>query len=159
MERFQEILNLIAASRETYAAVFLAVSRYLVPALGVWLLLHCARPLISFRREPEIWAWLKFGDGSQVAVTHWENVIGRSKSSDINIALSTVSRNHAVLTRYDDGSWTITDASSKTGTWVNGEKVDIRAVHEGDTISIGGVDMELQVITKRPMAADCLPSS
>ena len=149
MERIQEILNLIAASRETYAAVFLAVSRYLVPALGVWLLLHCARPLISFRREPEIWAWLKFGDGSQVAVTHWENVIGRSKSSDINIALSTVSRNHAVLTRYDDGSWTITDASSKTGTWVNGEKVDIRAVHEGDTISIGGVDMELQVITKR----------
>lgn len=148
MERIQEILNLIAASRETYAAVFLAVSRYLVPALGVWLL-HCARPLISFRREPEIWAWLKFGDGSQVAVTHWENVIGRSKSSDINIALSTVSRNHAVLTRYDDGSWTITDASSKTGTWVNGEKVDIRAVHEGDTISIGGVDMELQVITKR----------
>ena len=149
MERIQEILNLIAASRETYAAVFLAVSRYLVPALGVWLLLHCARPLISFRREPEIWAWLKFGDGSQVAVTHWENVIGRSKSSDINIALSTVSRNHAVLTRYDDGSWTITDASSKTGTWVNGEKVDIRAVHEGDTISIGGVDMELQVITRR----------
>ena len=149
MEQFENILNLIAASRETYAAVFLAVSRYLVPALGAWLLLHCARPLISFRREPEIWAWLKFGDGSQVAVTHWENVIGRSKSSDITIALSTVSRNHAVLTRYDDGSWTITDASSKTGTWVNGEKVDIRAVHEGDTISIGGVDMELQVITKR----------
>ena len=39
MERFQEILNLIAASRETYAAVFLAVSRHLVPALGAWLLL------------------------------------------------------------------------------------------------------------------------
>lgn len=149
MQDIQTLLNLVQQSRETYAAVFLAVSRYLVPALGAWLLLHCARPLISFRREPEIWAWLKFADGTQVAVTHWENVIGRAKSSDITVALSTVSRNHAVLTRYDDGSWTITDASSKTGTWVNGERVDIRAIGEGDVISIGGVDMELQPITKR----------
>lgn len=149
MQDLQTLLNLVQQSRETYAAVFLAVSRYLVPALGAWLLLHCARPLISFRREPEIWAWLKFTDGTQVAVTHWENVIGRAKSSDITVALSTVSRNHAVLTRYDDGSWTITDASSKTGTWVNGERVDIRAIGQGDVISIGGVDMELQPITKR----------
>ena len=149
MQDLQTLLNLIQQSRETYAAVFWAVSRYLVPALGAWLLLHCARPLISFRREPEIWAWLKFSDGTQVAVTHWENVIGRAKSSDITVALSTVSRNHAVLTRYDDGSWTITDASSKTGTWVNGERVDIRAIGQGDVISIGGVDMELQPITKR----------
>ena len=149
MQDLQTLLNLVQQSRETYAAVFLAVSRYLVPALGAWLLLHCARPLISFRREPEIWAWLKFTDGTQVAVIHWENVIGRAKSSDITVALSTVSRNHAVLTRYDDGSWTITDASSKTGTWVNGERVDIRAIGEGDVISIGGVDMELQPITKR----------
>lgn len=149
MQDLQTLLNLVQQSRETYAAVFWAVSRYLVPALGAWLLLHCARPLISFRREPEIWAWLKFTDGTQVAVTHWENVIGRAKSSDITVALSTVSRNHAVLTRYDDGSWTITDASSKTGTWVNGERVDIRAIGEGDVISVGGVDMELQPITKR----------
>ena len=149
MNHLHEVFDLVLASRDTYAAVFLAISRYLVPALGLWLLLHCARPLISFRREPEIWAWLKFSDGSQVAVTHWENVIGRSKSSDITIALSTVSRNHAVLTRYDDGSWTISDASSKTGTWVNGDRVDICALHEGDTVSIGGVDMTLQPITKR----------
>ena len=149
MQDLQTLLSLVQQSRETYAAVFWAVSRYLVPALGAWLLLHCARPLISFRREPEIWAWLKFTDGTQVAVTHWENVIGRAKSSDITVALSTVSRNHAVLTRYDDGSWTITDASSKTGTWVNGERVDIRAIGQGDVISIGGVDMELQPITKR----------
>ena len=149
MQDLQTLLNLVQQSRETYAAVFLAFSRYLVPALGAWLLLHCARPLISFRREPEIWAWLKFTDGTQVAVTHWENVIGRAKSSDITVALSTVSRNHAVLTRYDDGSWTITDASSKTGTWVNGERVDIRDIGQGDVISIGGVDMELQPITKR----------
>ena len=149
MERFQEILNLIAVSRETYAAVFLAVSRYLVPALGVWLLLHCARPLISFRREPEIWAWLVMPGGERVPVTHWENVIGRSKSCDVSIALSTVSRNHAVLTRYDDGSWTITDANSKDGTYVNGERVNICALQDGDVISVGGVKLKLKVITRQ----------
>ena len=51
--------------------------------------------------------------------------------------LSTVSRNHAVLTRYDDGSWTITDAGSKDGTLVNGRKVQICALKPKDRISIG----------------------
>ena len=51
MQDLQTLLNLVQQSRETYAAVFLAVSRYLVPALGAWLLLHCARPLISFRES------------------------------------------------------------------------------------------------------------
>ena len=149
MKDLQTILDMVSQSREVYADVFVAVARYIVPVLAAWLLFHCARPLLSFRREPEIWAWLKFSDGSQIPVTHWENVIGRSKSSDITVALSTVSRNHAVLTRYDDGSWTITDASSKTGTWVNGEQVNICALHPGDVITIGGMDMELLPITKR----------
>ena len=123
--------------------------RYIVPLVSVLLLMRCILPLLTFRKEPEIWAWLNMPDGSQIPITHWENVIGRSKSCDVTIDFPTVSRNHAVLTRYDDGSWTLTDASSKTGTWVNGDRVDICALHEGDTVSIGGVDMTLQPITKR----------
>ena len=133
----------------TYEAFYIALVRHACPILAFLLLLRCALPLLTFRREPEIWAWLVMPGGERVPVTHWENVIGRSKSCDVSIALSTVSRNHAVLTRYDDGSWTITDASSKTGTWVNGEKIKICAIHPGDKISIGGVEMELQPITKR----------
>ena len=90
------------------------------------------RHLLTFRREPEIWAWLNMTDGSQIPITHWENVIGRSKSSDVTIDFPTVSRNHAVLTRYDDGSWTITDAGSKDGTLVNGRKVQICALKPKD---------------------------
>ena len=101
------------------------------------------------RREPEIWAWLNMEDGSQIPITHWENVIGRSKSSDVTINFPTVSRNHAVLTRYDDGSWTITDAGSKAGVIVNGRKVHICALEEEDVINIGGVEMQLQPITER----------
>lgn len=61
-----------------------------------------------------------------------------------------MSRNHAVLTRYDDGSWTITDTDSKSGVQVNGRRIKISALEpETDVISIGGVEMTLQPISHR----------
>ena len=132
-----------------YGVFFLGMLRFVMPVLGALLLMRCAKPLLTFRREPEIWAWLNLKDGTQVPITHWENVIGRSKSSDVTIQDSAVSRNHAVLTRYDDGSWTIRDAGSKSGTLVNGKPVEISAIREKDKITIGGVEMHLQPITKR----------
>ena len=131
----------------TFASAYISVLRIGVPLIGLLLLIRCGIPLLTFRREPEIWAWLNMAGGRQVPITHWENVIGRSKSSDVTIDLTTVSRNHAVLTRYDDGSWTITDAGSKDGTRVNGKEIQIRALQEKDTISIGGLEMHLQPIT------------
>ena len=149
MEKLYAVLEMILNSRESYVDVYIGIARFAVPFFVLLVLIRCAVPLITFRREPEIWAWLKMPDKTQVPVTHWENVIGRSRNSDITIKLLTVSRNHAVLTRYDDGSWTVTDTSSKGGTYVNGQRVQICAVYEGDTISVGGVDMELQPISGR----------
>ena len=135
--------------QEAVAGDYFGFLRYAVPALTVILLLRCILPLLTFKREPEIWAWLNFSNGTQVPITHWENVIGRSKSSDVTVDFPTVSRNHAVLTRYDDGSWTISDAESKGGTMVSGRKVQICAITERNKISIGGVDMRLQPITQK----------
>ena len=142
-------LDPVLQAREAYGAVYIGFLRYAVPVLAALLLLRCIKPLLTFRREPEIWAWLNMSDGTQIPITHWENVIGRSKSSDVTIHFSTVSRNHAVLTRYDDGSWTISDAESKDGVYVNGQRVQICALEEDDVISIGGVEMTLQPITQR----------
>ncbi len=72
-------------------------------------------------------------------MTHCENVLGRSKTSDVSLDLPTVSRHPAVLTRYDDGSWTISDAGSKGGTFVNNRKVQICALTPKERINIGGV--------------------
>ncbi len=132
-----------------YENFYISMVRCACPVLAALLLLRCAMPLLTFRREPEIWAWLVMPGGERVPVTHWENVIGRSKSCDVSIALSTVSRNHAVLTRYDDGSWTISDVNSKDGTYVNGERVNICALQDGDVISVGGVKLKLKVITRQ----------
>ena len=145
----EEYLAAFVQVRGEYVQAYIGLLRYGAPILAALLLMRCIKPLFTFRREPEIWAWLNMEDGSQIPITHWENVIGRSKSSDVTINFSTVSRNHAVLTRYDDGSWTITDAGSKAGVIVNGQRVHICALEEGDRISIGGVEMELQPITER----------
>ncbi len=132
-----------------FTNVYIAILRYLAPVLMGILLWRCAKPLLSFRREPEIWAWLRLADGNSLPVTHWENVIGRSKRSDIVIDLPTISRNHAVLTRYDDGSWTITDAESKDGVMVNGQRVQICALEPDDIIEVGGLQMSLEPISVR----------
>ncbi len=133
----------------TFYNVFIAIFRWVAPALAAVILFRTIKSLLTFRREPEIWAWLCLSEERKLPITHWENVIGRSKRSDIVIDFPTVSRNHAVLTRYDDGSWTITDANSKDGIFVNGKRVKIRALRQDDVISIGGIDMTLQPISKR----------
>ncbi len=142
----------ISQARELYVNVYIGVLRYCVPVLSIFLLWRCLKPLLTFRREPEIWAWLCMKGGEKFALTHWENVIGRSRSSDVQIDFPTVSRNHAVLTRYDDGSWTITDAGSKGGVFVNGTPVQICALEPEDEINIGGLKMSLRPITQRQEA-------
>ena len=142
--------------------LFFALMRYIAPAMGLFLLLRCALPLLTFRREPEIWAWLIKEDGERLPITHWENVIGRSRRCDVVISAPEVSRNHAVLTRYDDGSWTISDADSKNGLSVNREAETIRALQEGDEIGIGDTvltflpasgEQERVMAAQRPRAA------
>lgn len=137
----------MAVDFSVYADVFLAVMRYLGPILIGLILLRCAWPLLTFRREVEVWAWLTMEDGSRLPITHWESVIGKSKRCDIVMNYPNISRNHAVLTRFDDGSWMISDAESREGITVNGEAVDACAIYQDDVIGIGGVEMHFQPIT------------
>ena len=137
------------ADRAAIAGEYVDFLRLALPALTLLLLLRCCLPLLTFKREPEIWAWLNMSDGAQIPITHWENVLGRSKNCDVTINFPSVSRNHAVLTRYDDGSWTISDVGSKSGTFVNDRPVQICALKNTDRINIGGVEMQLQPITLR----------
>ena len=146
MEGFASALQGVDAN---YINVFIGAFRWLAPLLALVLLFRCLKPLLTFRREPEIWGWLCLRDETKLPITHWENVIGRSKRSDIVIDFPTVSRSHGVLTRYDDGSWTITDTDSSGGILVNGKRVRIKALEPEDIITIGGIEMQLQPISRR----------
>ena len=144
-----DIISALINANKTFSNVYISVFRWIAPVLVLIILFRSVKPLLTFRREPEIWAWLQLSNGDKLPITHWENVIGRSKRSDIVIDFPTVSRNHGVLTRYDDGSWTITDADSKDGIFVNGRRIRICALDTEDVISIGGIEMTLQPISQR----------
>ncbi len=143
----QTLHAFFATDGAAVAAVFGTLWRYLAPALALLILWRCAKPLLRFRREPETWAWLVMPDGRQLPVTHWENIIGRSRGCDIIVNFPTVSRSHAVLTRYDDGSWSLTDIGGRGAVSVNGQPVSVCALEYGDRIDLGGVEMMLAPTT------------
>ena len=144
-----EFFKTLQTAPETYSNVLTAILRYGAPALAFILLLRCLKPLLTFRREPEIWAWLCLDDGTKLPITHWENIVGRSRRSDIVVNEPSVARSHGVFTRYDDGSWSITASDLHQGILVNGKKVQFAFLAPKDVITIGGVDMRLEPITKK----------
>ena len=122
----------------------LLIVRIIVPFLVLYVLWRC---YTSFkkgqrRRDPVIMLWDE-ASGTRFPVLYWENSIGRSKSCDIYLPDSMVSRDHAVLMRRDEG-WFICDTGSKSGVQVNGRKIeDKKLVNIGDRITMGGITLTL----------------
>lgn len=132
----------------TVPPVWHTVLRICLPILAIVIVFRSARSLLGFRREPEVWAWLRLGADQLIPVTHWENVLGRKRTADIVLDFATVSKNHAVLTRRDDGGWTITDIGAKGRVEVNGNRVLNGSVCYGDVINLGGLEMRLEPVSK-----------
>lgn len=123
---------------------YIAVVRFAFPLLALGILLTAIRSLLRVHSEPEIWAYLSLPNGERVPLTHWENIIGRAKSADVQLHYPSISRNHAALIRADDGTWTLHDLGSTGGTLVGELPVDGAAiVEDGDSISLGGVPVVL----------------
>ncbi len=79
-----------------------------------------------------------------------EHLLGRAKANDLTLPVSEVSRQHARLT-YDlepsgEARFRVTDLGSCNGTFVNGEKVTASAVHVGDVVRFGPVELQLEEI-------------
>jgi serine phosphatase RsbU (regulator of sigma subunit) len=65
--------------------------------------------------------------------------IGRRSESDLRIAGTHVSRDHAEIA-HDGGRYVLRDRTSRFGTFVNGEQVTERVLVHGDRIRLGHVD-------------------
>ena len=148
-----EILSGISEFLTNFAGLGQGVTtilRLLFPVLAVIILVRCAISLLGFQKEPEIWGHIAFEDGSRLPVTHWENTIGRTRRNDIQMNFENIFRQHAVLTRYDDGSWTIGDVGGRGGIAVNGKVITgLTEVGFGDLISLNGLEVTLVPITQQ----------
>lgn len=124
---------------DLFGQYMLTTSKYVLIILSLVIMFRCIRSMLSERYEPEVWAYLNHR-GQIHSITHWENIIGRSHSSDLRLASSGVGRVAAVLRRSDKGEWRIYDIFSKGGVWVNGVKSAEKGlpVYHGDQINIGG---------------------
>jgi len=125
-----------------YYTSLLPALRVLIPLLTFIILLRC---LISLYREPsspEIWGYLNIIGDEKLPLYHWENTIGRARSSDIRFNVPTVSRSHGALLRDDSGNWTVYDLNSKTGIQINGKPVKGSSnIKSGQILSIGGLEL------------------
>lgn len=84
--------------------------------------------------------------------------IGRSEECEVHIDNLGVSRYHAEIL-HQDGFDVLRDLQSNNGTFVNGAKVDVHNLNNGDVITIGKYSIEYQKATPAPFAADAAPAA
>ena len=102
--------------------------------------------------------YLAFEDDSRVRVVPLQDGwtrIGRSLSAHMRLDDPTVSRRHALVYRDEDGA-KILDDRSLNGVFRNGERVELDALSDGDTVSIGRFALHFMQLSgersTRPMA-------
>ncbi len=86
-------------------------------------------------------------------VSGLESSIGRSPDSDITLFDSRVSRQHARIVKAEEG-YSIVDARSTHGTFVNRERITERFLKHGDRILVGRVELRFLL---QPLVTDHLP--
>ena len=138
----------------TFYDYMLVLSKYALILFSFIVIERTLRSMFSEKSDDEIWAYIRFGR-ERYPVTHWENLLGRSPSSDIRIYAPGVSRVHAVLCRNDKGQWKVYDVFSHGGVWVNQLQAGYAGapVKDGDVINLAGnrltfQELETEKITK-----------
>ena len=80
--------------------------------------------------------------------------VGKLQSSHLKLDDPNVSRIHAVIERsQSDGSLTVIDLGSATGTFVNGEKVTKTTLSTGDEMRFGDTTIRVSIIETAPVVS------
>lgn len=109
--------------------LFTAVARWIFIFLAAYILIRCFLSLLFSKNPSEVWAYFHIGgrhdtdEEINLPITHWENVVGRGKASDISIDDLGVSRTHGTLCRDNEGEWSYMDFGSTNGAEINGRTV------------------------------------
>ncbi len=87
--------------------------------------------------DGEYFAFSDGADTSVVALDEGWTRIGRSLSADIRFDDPTVSRRHALVYREPTGGTRILDDRSLNGVFLNGDRVELQELEDGDRIAVG----------------------
>lgn len=115
--------------KDMEGALFTAFARWIFIILAAYILIRCFLSLLFSKNPSEVWAYFhvenRFEDeeGVSLPITHWENIVGRGKASDISVDDLGVSRTHGTLCRDNDGEWSYMDFGSTNGAELNGRTV------------------------------------
>ncbi|MDO4458553.1 MAG: FtsW/RodA/SpoVE family cell cycle protein [Clostridia bacterium] len=136
-----ELLDKIVAHH--YMQYLMLGLRIITPMIVLFVVWRCYTSFKKgLRRYDPVIMLHELTTGQKFPILYWENSIGRSRTCDITIPDPSVSRDHAVLLRREEG-WFICDSGSKAGTYLNGEKVEGRElVALGDVIRMGRTELE-----------------
>ena len=103
--------------------------------------------------------YLAYRDGASCKVVGLEREwtrVGRSLAADIRFDDPTVSRRHALIVRQPDGV-RVLDDRSLNGVFVNGERVEWRALQDGDEIVVGRYRLHFLELAAEAAAPDSTP--
>jgi len=96
-------------------------------------------------------AWQDHGTTHVVALHKEWTRVGRSLAADVHFDDPTVSRRHALLVREPDGV-RVLDDRSLNGVFVNGERVESRALADGDELMVGRYHLHVLEVTETDLA-------
>ncbi|WP_197506556.1 FHA domain-containing protein [Mycobacterium sp. E3339] len=85
-----------------------------------------APPVLTIRHDGSL---RSFAAGHEV-------VVGRDTEADVRIADPRISRAHLIL-RFDQGRWLAIDNGSLNGTYLNGYRMPVIDIHDGQSIHVG----------------------
>lgn len=104
--------------------------------------------------------YVVWGDGEALRscriAGEW-TTIGRSASAHIRFEDPTVSRRHALVVQRPDGL-KIVDDRSMNGLFVNGERVEIHALRDGDRVQVGRHTLHFVHVAAPTPLARALPA-
>ena len=120
-----------------------------IPELKRDAMLAAAREQIE--RPGEYLVYEESGEWRTVALTREWTRIGRSLAADVRFDDTTVSRRHALIVRHPDGV-RVLDDRSLNGVFVNGARVEGRALKDGDEILVGRYRLSFLSMPSEPDA-------
>lgn len=137
----------------TMGSVYVQIIRWIMPFLALHILISVLRSMLRVKNPKETWGYLYSRDLGKFPINHWECTVGRARHCDVTVKFATISRTQCALMRNDSGQWFIHDLSERGTTLLNGQVVSTgeTEVHNGDTISIGGVEFSFESITKQEL--------